>query len=582
MLGATEKKHSFLPAWELLIIGSGLLAVVLLLEHDWISRRGGMAEDEPLVIGITALLGLLIVAATIVIRARRDLAAATSDLEIRFTRQADELVALSLTSSATINSMVDGVITADEIGMVRSFNPAAQSIFGYDAVEVIGRSVSMLMPEPHSSKHDDYIRTYLSTGVTKVIGVGREVVGRRKDGSAVPLELTVTEIHPRESRLFVGIVRDITERKRAEQQMRLHLGALEAAANAIVITDSEGRVRWVNTAFTRLTRYAAEEVIGQSTNVLKSGSHEPAFYSNLWATITAGKIWHGEIVNRRKDGSLYTEEMTITPVRGSDGEIMAYVAIKQDVTQRKEIERMKSEFISTVSHELRTPLTSIRGSLGLLAGGVAGELPAAARPLVEIAAKNSERLSRLINDILDMEKIEAGEVVFEMKPMELMPQIEMALEANRPFADALGVSFEIAGLLPGVSVKGDSDRLQQVLTNLLSNASKYSPRGERVTVTLSRNGDRIRVSVADRGRGIPEEFRERIFHKFAQADSSDTREKSGTGLGLAIAKAIVEQMGGRIGYETETGKGTTFFFDLPEWRQEGAAVPATETDRQGG
>lgn len=250
-------------------------------------------------------------------------------------------------------------------------------------------------------------------------------------------------------------------------------------------------------------------------------------------------------------------------------------AVARDVNERKKVEQMKNDFISVVSHELRTPLTSIRGSLGLIAGGVAGEIPEKARSLVEIAAKNSERLVRLINDMLDIEKIESGEMGFRLALVELMPLVEQAVDANRAFAARYGVEIRIVEAAPGARVRADPDRILQVLTNLLSNASKFSPRGETVELAVSRRDGQVSVSVQDRGRGIPPEFQPRVFEKFAQADASSTRDKEGTGLGLSISRAIAESHGGRLGFETGAG-GTTFRFDLPEWGE------PRETEKEGG
>ncbi|RZJ24126.1 MAG: PAS domain S-box protein, partial [Haliea sp.] len=268
------------------------------------------------------------------------------------------------------------------------------------------------------------------------------------------------------------------------------------------------------------------------------------------------------------------------------GKVIGFYSLANDVTEFKRIDRMKSEFVSTVSHELRTPLTSIRGSLGLISGGVAGVLPEAARKLVAIASSNCERLIRLINDILDIEKIESGKMRLDVQPLDLGPLLSQVLAANEHYG-AGQAGFRLTLPEGPLLVKADSDRLVQVLTNLLSNAMKFSPADVPVEVSLTRAGPRARVEVRDHGPGIPEEFRQRIFQKFSQADASDTRAKGGTGLGLNISRAIIERLGGNIGFVTEAGQGTTFFFELPEWKEtalapNGLAVqggpPAREAD----
>ena len=226
--------------------------------------------------------------------------------------------------------------------------------------------------------------------------------------------------------------------------------------------------------------------------------------------------------------------------------------------------KAKSEFVSVASHELRTPLTSMRGSLGLLASGKFGELSREAKSLLDIALRNTERLILLVNDILDIQKIESGSLEFQMQAVEIGALVAQAVEANRDYAGQFQVSFVLADGAPRAMILGDPNRLMQVLGNLLSNAAKFSPRNEQVRVSLARAKGAVRIEVADRGNGIPESFRERIFEKFAQADSSDTRGVGGTGLGLSIAKAIVEKHGGLIGFASAPGAGTVFHVLLPE------------------
>jgi PAS domain S-box-containing protein len=259
-----------------------------------------------------------------------------------------------------------------------------------------------------------------------------------------------------------------------------------------------------------------------------------------------------------------------------DQPVIGYYGLSTDITEMKRIDRMKSEFVSTVSHELRTPLTSIRGSLGLIAGGVAGVLPDTAKGLVDIAKTNCERLIRLVNNILDTEKIESGKMQLDLNVVEIQSLIGLSIAANEGFALQHGVSIHLLEGGEAVNVNVDSDGLCQVLTNLLSNAVKFSPHGSSVDVSVTRGRTRVRVEVHDHGPGIPEEFRSRIFQKFSQADSSDSRQKGGTGLGLNISKAIIERLGGTIGFRTGSGDGTTFFFELPKWQDKPAEVTGAE------
>jgi len=266
----------------------------------------------------------------------------------------------------------------------------------------------------------------------------------------------------------------------------------------------------------------------------------------------------------------------VTPVDPGMFPVMDFASAQLSrVAEREQMARVKNEFVSTVSHELRTPLTSIAGALELIDAGVTGALPEKAHEMVRIAYQNSQRLIRLINDILDIEKIESGRMAFERKLVPLRPLIERAVHETESFAAGFKVTLRFA---PGDDLMAwvDPDRFLQVVTNLLSNAAKFSPTGGTVDVRLIRHGGQVRFSVVDHGNGIPENFRSRLFEKFAQADSSDRRAKGGTGLGLAIVKRIVDRLGGAISFETAIGVGTTFHIDLPEGgeRPASSAAPA--------
>lgn len=271
------------------------------------------------------------------------------------------------------------------------------------------------------------------------------------------------------------------------------------------------------------------------------------------------------MVGRRRDGSEFPLELSYSGEQIRIGDKVLYTGAVRDVSERKAAERMKSEFIATVSHELRTPLTAIIGSLGLVRSEMLEELPGPAKKFVVMAHQNSERLAALINDILDIEKIEGGYITFRLEPVELSQCLRQTMEMCGGYADQFGVTFELHGPLPQVKLRADRDRLAQVLANLLSNAAKFSPRGGRVQIAATANDGAAKVAVSDCGPGVPEEFVGRLFGKFAQADSSTTRVKGGTGLGLSISRMLVEKMGGTIGYERNAEGGATFCFELPLW-----------------
>ena len=590
-----------------------------------------------------------------------------------------------------IDSMVDGIITITKQGLIQTVNPAGEQIFGYPADELIGNNVKMLMPEPYHSEHDGYLHNYLTSAEAKIIGIGREVRGRRKDGTIFPMDLAVNEGTSGGEVMFTGIVRDITERVQFERELSRFKGTLDATLDCVFMFEPESlQFFYVNRGAQQQVGYSEQELLTMtpvdikpqideaefraliqplidrpeqaitfetihrhrdghdipveiSLQYVASESGHPRFvaivrditerkageqelrrYTNrldlatqaggigVWDyNIETGTLeWDEQMfalygVSREQFPGAYeawsqalhpedkarsetelndaiagdkgfdTQFRVIWPdgqvrdisasglvVRDIDGTPQRMIGVNMDITERNKISRMKNEFVSTVSHELRTPLTSIMGSLGLLRGGAVGELPEKAQHMINIAYNNSDRLVRLINDILDIEKIESGKLEFHLAPLDLNLLVARSIEANEGYAHEHGVNFTFTPGSDDCRVVADADRLTQVVTNLLSNAAKFSPEGGQVEVAISRTGDRIRVSVSDHGAGIPEAFHDRIFEKFSQADASDTRQKGGTGLGLNICKAIIERHNGQIDFDSPSGMGTTFYFDL--------------------
>ncbi|MBT4017917.1 MAG: response regulator [Alphaproteobacteria bacterium] len=336
------------------------------------------------------------------------------------------------------------------------------------------------------------------------------------------------------------------------------------SAEGIITISATGEITTFNQTAEDMFGYRAEQVLGQNVAMLMP-TEERADHQQF---VDQAEFFAPRIINRsrdlyglRSDNTLFPLELNVAPMRVGDER--SFVGIMRDITERLMIDRAKSEFVSTVSHELRTPLTSIKGSLGLIRSGAVGDLPDKLQSMLNIAYRNSERLVMLINDILDIEKMEAGKMDFHMKPVEMINLIDEAIESNKAYGDEHGVTFVRTGADDQVLVSGDSGRLIQVMSNLMSNAAKFSHEKEQVIISVTGNGDTVRISVIDKGPGIPEEFRANIFEKFSQADSSDTRKVGGSGLGLSITKAIVETHQGTIGFDTETGEGSEFWFELP-------------------
>jgi len=370
---------------------------------------------------------------------------------------------------------------------------------------------------------------------------------------------------------------EIEERKQVESELMIQSTALNAAANAIVITHRDGHIEWVNPAFTKLTGYTFEEVKGEKTRILKSGKHDAAFYKNLWNTILAGEVWQDEIINKRKDGSEYTEEMTITPVKAQNGEIIHFIAIKLDITERKIIEEelskakaeaeqanlAKSEFLSRMSHELRTPMNSILGFAQLMD---MGELNPAHKKGVGHILRSGKHLLNLINEVLDLSRIEAGQLSISVEPVRLNPIISETMDIVQPLAASHDIKLQPESTAEcDLFVKADRQKLRQVLLNLISNAVKYNREGGTVKLVCEPGSQKrtVRIRVIDTGPGISPEGIHKLFNAFERIGAEVT-EIEGTGLGLTVAKKLIEAMDGTIGVESKPGVGSEFWIELPQ------------------
>jgi PAS domain S-box-containing protein len=341
---------------------------------------------------------------------------------------------------------------------------------------------------------------------------------------------------------------------------------MDSAQDMIYFKDTASRFTRINRAQVRMLGISEpEEAVGKTDiDFFSATGLAQGFYDEEQKIVASGEPLIDRLeFNPTPDGRPRWLSATKVPIKSAEGQVVGIVGISRDITLRYEVERVKNEFIAMVSHELRTPLTAIRGALGLIAGGATGPLSGELQYMIDIASRNGERLHNLISDILDIEQIETGKLRFTPAQFDLCELVQQGIDMNSSYAANLGVTFQLQLPPTKLSVYVDSDRLMQVLTNLLSNAAKFSQSGDTVEVTAAQADRVARVMITDHGPGIAEAFHDRIFEKFAQADSSDSRQKGGSGLGLSIAKGIIEQLGGQIGFTSVSGVGSTFFIELP-------------------
>ncbi|MBL4782415.1 MAG: response regulator [Porticoccaceae bacterium] len=339
---------------------------------------------------------------------------------------------------------------------------------------------------------------------------------------------------------------------------------VDNVVDGIITVNAEGVIESINTAVTKIFAYSAADLLAQPLQQLLT---VPFDESQMLQDASANQANpYREVEGCRKGGEVFPLEVAVSALH-IEGERL-FIVIMRDVTERKRVESLKNQFISTVSHELRTPLTAIRGALGIVLGKEANSLSAKALKMLETANRNSERLTFLINDILDLEKIDAGEMNFDMRVIDVNAVAHRALIENGSYASKYNVHLALTPMEEALSfVLGDENRLLQVFANLLSNAIKFSPAGATVSVVIGNSGEGcVRITVKDAGAGIPEDFQSKIFARFSQADGSDTRQQGGTGLGLAVSKAIIEHHSGAMGFSSQLDVGSEFYFDLPQWQ----------------
>jgi PAS domain S-box-containing protein len=402
-----------------------------------------------------------------------------------------------------------------------------------------------------------------------------EGIHNRKDGTSFPVEVNIRIVNL-EKEYMVTVARDISLRKQNEESVLKLSRAVEQSPASVIITDRKGIIEYINPKLTEITGYKNEEVLGKNPRIFSSGEKPKSEYKILWENIISGKEWKGEFHNKKKNGELYWEYAHISPIINLKGEITHFVAIKEDITERKkmidelilakekaeESDLLKSAFLANMSHEIRTPMNGILGFTSLL---LEPELSDETKEAyIQIIHQSGERMLNTVTDIVEISKIEAGIVEVKNSMININKGVESILNFFQPQAQKKGLllSFENGIQETNLFTKTDKNKFDSIFTNLIKNAIKYTDKG-KITVSTCINNGFIEICIKDTGIGVPKHRKEAIFNRFEQADIADARVFEGSGLGLAIAKSYVEILGGKIWVESIVGEGSQFYFSIP-------------------
>jgi protein-histidine pros-kinase len=471
---------------------------------------------------------------------------------------------------ALLESTPDATLIVNAMGCIVLANSQAERAFGYSPRELIGEPVEVLLPESFRGLHVAHRSLFSRQPRTRTMGRGLELFGRRRDGYEFPVEISLSPLHTDEGMMVMSAVRDVTERKRAEQKFR---GLLESAPDAMVIVAGDGRIALVNTQLERLFGFSREELLGQPVEILvppryrtQHAQHRTGFFRQPRARAMGAGL---ELYGQRRDGSEFPVEISLSPLETEDGEFVSGAI--RDATERRRFEqtlqdanRLKSEFLANMSHELRTPLNGIIGFSEFLLDEKAGSLNSRQKEYLGDVLASGRHLLRLINDVLDLSKIEAGRMDLIPETFALSAAVNEVCAVISPAARQKAIS--LLQRLPDDfdTVVLDRHKFMQILYNLLSNALKFTPSSGEVRLLMTRDGDALEVQVRDTGIGIRPENFSKLFVEFQQLDSGTGRRHEGTGLGLALTKRLVELHGGSLKVESQLGEGSVFSVRFPQ------------------
>ncbi|WP_420264321.1 response regulator [Candidatus Magnetominusculus dajiuhuensis] len=511
------------------------------------------------------------------IQTQFELKTLNEELEDKVRERTRELQASEESYKILFENMFSGFYRFTPDGKFLSVNPAFNNMLGYSSKEELLSFCGELHCLYFRQKEYQNFMSALKTKQSIKDFVSHL---RKKDGSELIIEQNIRVVKDEMGQplYFEGFINDVTECKHAEAQLIKLSSAIIQSPVAVTITDLDGRIEFINPKFVEVTGYNREEAIGKTSSFLKSGKTAPEVYADLWGTIKAGEVWQGELLNKRKDGGLYWNSITVSPIRDADAVITHYLSVNEDITNRKEVEEAlrkakeasevanaaKSEFLANMSHEIRTPMNAIIGMTELV---LDTELKVRQKEYLDTVLNSANSLLTLLNSILDFSKIEAGRLELEEVNFDLREMIDNICDPLSIQAHKKGLELS-SHIKPDVPLKliGDPARLGQLFINIIGNALKFTDMGEIVVTVASeqvRCDDKTAMllfSISDTGIGIPAEKFDKIFEQFSQADGSMTRKYGGTGLGLAISRQLVSLMGGHLWLESVEGQGSTFHF----------------------
>jgi len=479
-----------------------------------------------------------------------------------------------------LESTPDAIVMVNVTGRIVLVNSQAERVFGYPRSELLGQAVEVLLPHRYRGAHLGHRSGFFGQPRTRTMGAGLELHGLRKDGGEFPVEISLSPIDTEEGTMVMSAIRDITDRKRADQKFK---DLLEAAPDAMVIVNREGRIVLVNSQAVKLFGWSRDELLGQPIELLvpqRFSARHPDHRRNFFAEPRTRSMGAGlELHGLRKDGSEFPVEISLSPLETEEG-LFVSSAIR-DVTERKRIEQVlrdknlelenaalvKDRFLASMSHELRTPLNAIIGFTGTLLMKLPGPLNAEQDKQLRIVQTGAKHLLSLINDLLDVAKLSANKVTLNLEPVDCKTLIEEVSATLEMEARRKGLAFAVHTPPVDVLLLTDRRALSQILINLVGNAIKFTQQG-RVDVVLQDlqlpTGRAVQLRVQDTGPGIPLQEQPRLFEAFSRVESADRRHHEGTGLGLHLSRKLAEALGGTLGFDSTEGLGSTFTLQLPE------------------